>query len=48
MLLYIFILILFMIIIRLYGDVVANSLLELVSLLTILAIIKIINLAMES
>lgn len=48
MLWYIFILILFMIILRLYGDVIADSLLELVSLLTILTIIKIINLAMES
>ena len=48
MLWYIFMLILFVVFMRLFGDIVANSLLELVSLLTILTIVKLITLALEA
>ena len=48
MLWYIFMLILFVVFMRLFGDIVANSLLELVSLLTILTIVKLITLALET
>lgn len=48
MLWYIFLLLVFVIIINLYGDIIVNSLLELISLLTILTIVKLITLALEA